>query len=483
MIYFFSILPILLLVVVSLIKGVKEAVMTAFVVTILLFFYWGAGITHFIGTLTVSLITTLNILMIVFGAAFLYNIMDNCGLIKRITHSIDELHPSKEIRFFLIAICLTSFFEGVAGFGTPGAIVPLLLISMGFDAVFSVAVVLLFDGLFALFGAVGTPLKIGMQLPLQLSDAQVNLIGTISAVIGVLMMAVLLLIIFQMFRKTHYPLQYKSKIFVLYLFFALPFCVFAYLITDMATILASLLMLVLSVFYLKPKAVKIDYQPWLPYVFLAFLLILPKFFMPLSRWIGWDITFINLFDTGIETIFKPLQSPMIPFIIVGLGVAWFYKNKNLQANIALKKSLTVFVVLFPSIAVAQLMIYSGVEQPSMISYIAQMLGNLGELYPAFAPLIGVIGAFITGSTTISNIVFAPSQLETAQLIGLDTEVILSQQLIGASLGNAVSLFNIIAAAAIANLQNYKAVLQKTLFPVLAGALLVAIMGMALMGWM
>lgn len=134
------------------------------VVTTVLFFYWGASMDHFLGTLVVSLLTRLNILMIVFGAAFLYTIMEKTGMIHQISHSLDTLHPSKNIRFFLLALCLAAFFEGVAGFGTPGAIVPLLLIGMGFDAVLSVAVVLMFDGLFALFGAVGTPLLTGMQL-------------------------------------------------------------------------------------------------------------------------------------------------------------------------------------------------------------------------------------------------------------------------------------------------------------------------------
>ena len=135
MIYFLSVLPIVILVVVSLIKGVRAAVLVGWLVTIILFFYWGASLRHFMGTLAIALVTTLNILMIVFWAAFLYNIMEKNGLIDRISHSLDKIHPVKEIKFFLLAIGLTAFFEGVAGFGTPGAIVPLLLMALGFNAV------------------------------------------------------------------------------------------------------------------------------------------------------------------------------------------------------------------------------------------------------------------------------------------------------------------------------------------------------------
>lgn len=475
--YLLALLPILLLIVLSLLRSVKEAVLVAAGVSVLLFFYWGAGFAHFLGTMVVSLLTTLNILMIVFGAAFLYNIMDKTGMVGQISHSLDTLHPSKELRFFLLAICLTAFFEGVAGFGTPGAIVPLLLIALGFDAVLSVSVVLLFDGLFALFGAVGTPVLIGLQLPLALSPEQVQQISLLSAGLGVVAALGMLLFIFRMFSRSQGPLKHKKKILVLYLFFALPFCLFAYWIPELATIAAALLMLLLSIVYLKNPQTRLNLRPWLPYLLLALLLLLPKLLSPLRRWIGWDIGVADLFGSGISTSFKPLQSPLIPFLVIGLGVAFFKKSPSLFLSDAFQKILGVFVVLFPSIAVAQLMINSGVSQPSMIQHIAELLSGLGAVYPLFAPYIGVIGAFITGSTTISNVVFGASQLQAAQLLQLDATLILSLQHTGAAIGNAICLFNIIAAASIANLQNYKQVLSNNLLPALCAALIAGLLGL------
>jgi lactate permease len=480
--YFLALLPILLLIVLSLLRTVKEAVAVAAVVSAGLFFYWGAGLSHFMGTLVVSAFTTLNILMIVFGAAFLYNIMDKNGLISQISHSLDGLHPSRELRFFLLAICLTAFFEGVAGFGTPGAIVPLLLIAMGFDAVLSVSVVLLLDGLFALFGAVGTPLLIGLQLPLGLSGSQVQQISLLSALLGVLAMGLMLPFIFRLFARYQGPLPYKGKVLLLYLFFALPFCGLAYWVPELATVLAALLMLLLSIVYLKQSGTPLNLRPWLPYLLLAILLLLPKLFYPLSRWIGWDIGLPNLFGSGISTSFKPLQSPLIPFLIVGLGVALYRKSSSLYLGEVMRKILQVLLVLFPSIMVAQLMINSGVAQPSMIQHISELLSGLGGAYPLLAPFIGVIGAFITGSTTISNVVFGPQQLETAQLLGQEPVVLLSLQHTGAALGNAICLFNIIAAASIANLQNYRQVLVNNLLPALCGASLAGLLGWGLLFW-
>jgi lactate permease len=482
MAHFLALLPIVLLIVLSLLRSVKEAVLVAAVVSAGLFFYWGAGSSHFLGTLVVSVLTSLNILMIVFGAAFLYNIMEKSGLIGQISHSLDGLHPSRELRFFLLAICLTAFFEGVAGFGTPGAIVPLLLIAMGFDAVLSVSVVLLLDGLFALFGAVGTPLLIGLQLPLGLSGGQVQQISLLSALLGALAMGLMLPLILRLFVRYQGAMHYKGKVLLLYLFFALPFCGLAYWVPELATVLAALLMLLLSIVYLKQPGTRLNLRPWLPYLLLALLLLLPKLISPLSRWIGWDIGLSNLFGSGISTSFKPLQSPLIPFLIIGLGVALFTKSRSLYLGAVLRKMVQVLVVLFPSILVAQLMINSGVVQPSMIQHISELLSGLGSAYPLLAPFIGVIGAFITGSTTISNVVFGPSQLETAQLLGLEPVVLLSLQHTGAALGNAICLFNIIAAASIANLQNYRQVLANNLLPTLCGAGLAGLLGWGILYW-
>ena len=95
MIYILSLLPILILVVLSLARGVKVAVMVGWAATTILFFYWGAGFDQYLGALGVTLLTTINILMIVLGAVFLYNIMSHTEMITQISHSLDGLHPSK----------------------------------------------------------------------------------------------------------------------------------------------------------------------------------------------------------------------------------------------------------------------------------------------------------------------------------------------------------------------------------------------------
>lgn len=481
--YLLSLLPILLLIVLSLTRGVKVAVIVSATVTTLLFFYWGASFPHFLGAMGVSLLTTINILMIVLGATFLYNIMQHNGLIAQITHSLDQLHPSKEIRFFLLAIGLTAFFEGVAGFGTPGAIVPLILIALGFGPVLSVSVVLLFDGLFAIFGAVGTPLLTGLQFPLGLSATETQTIAITAATLGVMVGVLVLYLVLRMVSREHGPMKHKGRIVVLYTFITVPFCAMAWLAAELATVLGALIMLALSVVYLKQPGVRVNLKPWLPYAALALLLLLPKLWVGLRAWIGWELAFEDLFGTGIRAAIRPLASPLLPFAVVGLGVALVHKSKSLYLAGPLQKMLNVSLVLFPSIAIAQLMIYSGVTQPSMVRYISEMLSAMGPVYIVFAPFVGIIGTFITGSTTISNVVFGASQLETAHSLGIDSSILLSLQLTGAALGNAICLFNIMAAASVADIKNYQGILANNLLPTVLAGILVGLLGLAMVWWL
>jgi lactate permease len=78
------------------------------------------------------------------------------------------------------------------------------------------------------------------------------------------------------------------------------------------------------------------------------------------------------------------------------------------------------------------------------------------------------------------VVFGPSQLETALSLQISPVVLLSLQLAGAALGNAICLFNIIAAASIANIKNYKEILASNLLPTLAGGLLIGLLGLILL---
>jgi lactate permease len=406
--------------------------------------------------------------------------MDGTGYIKEINQSIQQIHDAREVNFFLITIGLTSFFEGVAGFGTPGTIVPLLLIASGFNPVLSVSAVLLADSIVAVAGAVGTPVLTGLEIPLSLSKDFVADIYTNTGIIICLAGLVVLLFMIRLYIRQEGSIKYVKYIFLMYVFFIVPFIIFTFFASEFSVILAALCMLVISATVFKKGEQKIVFKPWLPYLALIVLLLLPKVLPPLRSMINWDIQFNNLWSSGIDASFKPLVVPLIPFVVVGIGVMWVKKSRKFYLADILQKVMAVFIILFPAIAISQLMVNSDTSQPSMVAHIATMLQQTGSLYPLSAPLLGITGAFITGSTTVSNLIFGAAQLKTSQLLSLNESLVLSLQNCGASLGNSICLFNIIAAATVANIGDYKQILKNNLTPAIVAGLTAGISGMILL---
>ena len=48
---------------------------------------------------------------------------------------------------------------------------------------------------------------------------------------------------------------------------------------------------------------------------------------------------------------------------------------------------------------------------------------MGVLYPALAPLVGLIGCFVTGSNTNANILFGKFQVSVGELLGKNPSVL------------------------------------------------------------
>jgi lactate permease len=61
--------------------------------------------------------------------------------------------------------------------------------------------------------------------------------------------------------------------------------------------------------------------------------------------------------------------------------------------------------------------------------------NTGALFPFLSPFVGALGAFVTGSNTNSNVIFAQLQQQTARAVGAAVPVILAAQTAGGAMGS------------------------------------------------
>jgi lactate permease len=116
------------------------------------------------------------------------------------------------------------------------------------------------------------------------------------------------------------------------------------------------------------------------------------------------------------------------------------------------------------LALSRVMVRSG-----MIETLAETAALTGPAWPLLAPAVGVLGTFITGSATASNILFTDFQLSAADRLGLDALPMTAAQGVGAALGNIVAPHNIIAGSATVGLVGREGdILRKTAFACLLG---------------
>jgi len=107
---------------------------------------------------------------------------------------------------------------------------------------------------------------------------------------------------------------------------------------------------------------------------------------------------------------------------------------------------------FPIITIASVLAFAYIINDSAITNtIAQLLANTGFLFPFFAPILGWLGVFITGSDTSANALFGKLQASTATTIGVDPVVTVAANASGGVMGKMISPQSIAIAAAAGNL--------------------------------
>ncbi len=133
----------------------------------------------------------------------------------------------------------------------------------------------------------------------------------------------------------------------------------------------------------------------------------------------------------------------------------------MRQNVAITSSIELFLVIASISIVVQLMINSGQNLSGFPSSIALIAKNFETaLLPFWAPFIGAFGSFITGSATISNIMFGNFLNFASQAISMDSAKILALALVGGAVGNMTALADMLAAETVVGLKNQERVILK-----------------------
>ncbi|RLK46406.1 lactate permease [Alkalispirillum mobile] len=163
---FFALLPLatVALFLVILRWPAKHAMPLAYVVAVAVaLFFWGTEFNVVAAASINGVVVALNILFIVFGAILLLYTLKESGAIATIQKGFADISPDRRVQAIIIAWLFGCLIEGASGFGTPAAIAAPLLVALGFPAMAAVMSALIIQSTPVSFGAVGTPILVGVS--------------------------------------------------------------------------------------------------------------------------------------------------------------------------------------------------------------------------------------------------------------------------------------------------------------------------------
>lgn len=229
---------------------------------------------------------------------------------------------------------------------------------------------------------------------------------------------------------------------------------------------------------------------WAPYAVLGLLLVLTRLpQLPLNQWLrapAVTIAWPDILGSGIVGTTTPLYLPgFILLIVVGI-TALLHRMDGAALGDVVRSSSKVLVgagiVLVFTVPMVRVYINSGVNAAGLASMPLAMAewvaGNVGQVWPLFAGMTGALGAFIAGSNTVSNLMFAAFQYGVAERLAMSTVMIVALQAVGAAAGNMVAVHNVVAASATVGLLGKEGVtLRKTILPTIYYLLVIGTLGL------
>ena len=120
---------------------------------------------------------SIDILYIVFGALLLLATMTASGAMSSIRAAFTRISPDRRVQAIIVAWLFGSFIEGASGFGTPAAVAAPLLLALGFPAMAAVMCGLIIQSTPVTFGALGTPVIIGVNGGLSATAAEDSIVA------------------------------------------------------------------------------------------------------------------------------------------------------------------------------------------------------------------------------------------------------------------------------------------------------------------
>lgn len=458
---------------------------------------------------------TLGVLIVVWPAILLFEVVYEAKAFVVFRQGLAKFTPNELIRVFAIGWIFVSFLQGITGFGVPVAVGAPLLVGIGLNPLWAVLIPLIghswantFGTLAVAWNALVTQTGIDSNPELLLNTA---LWAAIFIWIWNLMLGFAIAYIYGGWESVKKGIP---AILIISLVQGGGQLFLSQINQTLANFIPSTLsLLVLFVlnktpWYNKPWKAKKSrimskqpttnqeevlpkgmtlWQAFLPYVVLTAVTLSILLVNPIRSFLGqWRLGFAfpeTVTGYGYTNVAVALFSPIAPlthagtFLLVAslFGYLYFKKHGWIDpqgGKALLKRSLNK--TLPSTIAVAGFIIMSrlmgGTGQTLVLAQ--GFASALGSAYPFIAPVIGVLGAFMTSSNMASNILFAEFQMTSANILNLNVASILGAQTAGGAVGNTICPGNIILGTTTAGNLGQEGIILKRVLPLALAASLV-----------
>ncbi len=428
------------------------------------------------------------IIIVIIAAIFTYNVCVATGKMEIIKKMLASVTNDKRVLILIIAWGFGGFMEGMAGFGTAVAIPASMLWGLGFNPVFAAIVCLIANATPTAFGSIGIPTTTLAKITgLDVFGLSTNTV--------ILLAPLIILTPFILVYLTGKSEKGRSKnslkgIILITLISGVSFLIPEYLVAkflgaELPVVIGSVCSMLCTAGaarFFGRKDIDPEYRleeknhdkvtgkeavvAWSPFLLIfLFLLGTSKLIAPLNELLGAVKTSVNIYtgkDAAAYT-FSWLTTPGLWIILAAfvggkIQGARFGEMLNIFKKTMIQMFKTV-VTIISIMATAKLMGYSG-----MIASISLMFVTVtGSFYPLFAPLLGSIGTFVTGSGTSSSVLFGGLQAETSTALNLNQAWISASNTAGAITAKMISPQSIAVAVAAVQLQGKESVLLKGTF--------------------
>ena len=487
----------------------KRALPLAWILAcVIAFAVWKMNVHDMAAYTITGFLSAFETLVIIFGAILIMNTLKRSGAMSAINGMFKGVTKDARILAIIIGWVFGAFIEGAAGFGTPAALAAPLLISVGFPPLAAAIVALICNSTPVCYGSVGTPTNTAFATVKDAVAAggadpdtwkmALTKWSAISMAVGAFFIVfVAVCVLVKLFGKNK---SFKDAlpcipfiIFTVAVFDIIYLLIATFIGPELVSLVAAVITLFVSIGaakagFLQPKETwtftpeetwdrswlsttevpepKVSDMPLLkaftPYIIIIAILVATRVCQNVGM--GWASA-MKAFTIGtgksgvilgLNWNWAILWNPGVIFIIVALLTIVIQGMKGSEVSGAWKDtgkqvSGAAIALLF-GVAMVNIFRYTNVSSDvmdgSMLLIMARGLAALaGNAYVIVAPLIGVLGAFMSGSNTVSNTLFSSLQFETATILAMPQVFIVALQNNGGAIGNMVCVNNVVSACA------------------------------------